>query len=192
MIARRRAVIRGRGDSGRARPHPYRTRGEGATYGAVEEVEEPSRDRREPQADPLCGGALYAYISYPRQLTLKAEIIADALTRIGRVTWTPAIDVAASPEDGYRMRARLHLRDGRAGFFREGSHETCSARQTGQLLPATSDVVEESPLDWPRRRRSTVPDRSVGKRRRIDAPSISRQRFRFARSALRNSAESPD
>jgi len=115
----------------------------GVAYGAVDEVEERSPDRREPHSDPLCGGALYAYISYPRQLTLKAEIVADALARIGRVTWTPAIEVAASPEDGYRMRARLHLRDGRAGFFREGSHQTCSARQTGQLLPATSDVVEE-------------------------------------------------
>ena len=40
------------------------------------------------------------------------------------------------------MRARLHLRDGRAGFFREGSHELCDVRGTRQLLPATCDVLE--------------------------------------------------
>jgi 23S rRNA (uracil1939-C5)-methyltransferase len=40
------------------------------------------------------------------------------------------------------MRARLHLRAGQIGFFREGSHELCDARATRQLLPATSDVLE--------------------------------------------------
>jgi 23S rRNA (uracil1939-C5)-methyltransferase len=35
------------------------------------------------------------------------------------------------------MRARLHVRDGRIGFYREGTHELCDAGATGQLLPAT-------------------------------------------------------
>ena len=40
------------------------------------------------------------------------------------------------------MRARLHVRGGRFGFFREGTHEICDARATRQLLPATCDVLE--------------------------------------------------
>ena len=48
-----------------------------------------------------------------------------------------------SPEEGYRMRARLHVRGRRAGFFREGTHDLCDARQTRQLLPATCDVLDQ-------------------------------------------------
>jgi 23S rRNA (uracil1939-C5)-methyltransferase len=40
------------------------------------------------------------------------------------------------------MRARLHVRGHRCGFFREGTHEICDARQTRQLLDDTSDAVD--------------------------------------------------
>jgi tRNA/tmRNA/rRNA uracil-C5-methylase (TrmA/RlmC/RlmD family) len=40
------------------------------------------------------------------------------------------------------MRARLHVRGRRLGFFREGTHEVCDARQTRQLLASTSDVLD--------------------------------------------------
>ena len=41
------------------------------------------------------------------------------------------------------MRARLHIRNGLFGFFREGTHELCDARATRQLLPATVDVLNQ-------------------------------------------------
>src|SRR5947207_10380633 len=47
------------------------------TYAEAIEVDEPSPDRREPVADPLCGGCLYNYIAYPRQLQIKSQVIAD-------------------------------------------------------------------------------------------------------------------
>jgi 23S rRNA (uracil1939-C5)-methyltransferase len=40
------------------------------------------------------------------------------------------------------MRARLHLRGMRSGFFREGTHALCDARATRQLLPASCDAVD--------------------------------------------------
>src|SRR5262249_26713389 len=52
------------------------------------------------------------------------------------------VPVAASPEEGYRMRARLHARGQRLGFFREGTHEVCDARQTRQLLPEACDALD--------------------------------------------------
>jgi 23S rRNA (uracil1939-C5)-methyltransferase len=115
----------------------------GVAYGATVEVEDGSPDRREPLGDSSCGGSLYSHIAYPRQLTIKSEIVSDALTRIGHLAWPAAIHVAASREDGYRMRARLHWRDRRLGFFREGSHQICDARATRQLLPSTCDVLDE-------------------------------------------------
>jgi 23S rRNA (uracil1939-C5)-methyltransferase len=116
--------------------------GRGVAYAQTVSVEEASRDRREPFADPLCGGCLYSHISYPRQLALKSEVIADAFKRIGRLELRAAVGVAGSPEDGYRMRARMHVRGHRIGFFRENSHDVCDARATRQLLPATSEVLD--------------------------------------------------
>jgi 23S rRNA (uracil1939-C5)-methyltransferase len=69
-------------------------------------------------------------------------VIADAFTRIGRLALPSPVAVAGSPEEGYRMRARLHVRGSRAGFFREGTHDLCDARATRQLLPATLDALE--------------------------------------------------
>ena len=114
----------------------------GVAYAQAVVIDEPSADRRKPFTDPLCGGCLYAHIAYPRQLEIKSLVITDALARIGRIPWTPPIAVAPSDEEGYRMRARLHLRSGQIGFFREGSHELCDARTTRQLLPATCDVLD--------------------------------------------------
>src|SRR5215510_11251088 len=71
-------------------------------------IDEASPDRRAPFADPLCGGGTYSHIAYPRQLAIKQQVIADAFARIGRVGLPAAVPIAASPEEGYRMRARLH------------------------------------------------------------------------------------
>lgn len=108
----------------------------------VTDVLERSPDRRDVAADPLCGGCLYAHIEYARQLTIKADVIADAFARIGKITLPAPVPVAGSRTDGYRMRARLHVRGGRLGFFREGTHDVCDPRQTRQLLPETCDALD--------------------------------------------------
>jgi len=105
-------------------------------------IDQPSPDRRTSSEDPLCGGCLYRHIAYSRQLEIKSQVIADAFARIGRLDLPSPVVVAASPEDGYRMRARLHVRGSKAGFFREGTHDLCDARATRQLLPATLDTIE--------------------------------------------------
>lgn len=97
------------------------------------DVLEASRDRQATGVDPLCGGCLYAHIAYPRQLQLKGEIIQDAFGRLGRIPLDQAPSVAGSPDHAYRMRARLHVRDGRVGFYREGTHDLCDAAATRQL-----------------------------------------------------------
>ena len=79
-------------------------------YAETVAVEEASPDRREPHVDPACGGSLFAHIDYPRQLALKTEILKDACARIGRFAAPLGETVHASPCEGYRMRARLHVR----------------------------------------------------------------------------------
>ncbi|MGH9141025.1 MAG: class I SAM-dependent RNA methyltransferase [Vicinamibacterales bacterium] len=114
----------------------------GMAYAETLTIDEPSPDRRVRSGDPLCGGCLYSHIAYPRQLAIKSLVIADAFTRIGRLELPGPVSVAGSPEEGYRMRARLHVRGSRCGFFREATHDLCDVRLTGQLLPATMDALE--------------------------------------------------
>ena len=95
-----------------------------------------SPDRR-PAVDWRCGGRDYAHVSYDRQRALKAEIIADAFRRVARLPLASLPEVMASPETGYRLRARLHAAGGRLGFYREGSHALCDPGATGQLSTAT-------------------------------------------------------
>jgi 23S rRNA (uracil1939-C5)-methyltransferase len=116
--------------------------GKGLLYADAISVDDASPDRRPVAGDPLCGGCLYAHIEYARQLEIKAQVIADAFGRIGRLKLPSDVQVARSPEEGYRMRARLHVRGHRGGFFREGTHDLCDARLTRQLLPATCDTLD--------------------------------------------------
>jgi 23S rRNA (uracil1939-C5)-methyltransferase len=100
-----------------------------------------SPDRRDAGPDWRCGGNAFAHIVYDRQCRLKAEIICDALERIGRLPSPPCPEVLGSPERGYRMRARFRVLDGRLGFFREGSHQLCDPAVSGQLLPQTTEWI---------------------------------------------------
>jgi 23S rRNA (uracil1939-C5)-methyltransferase len=110
-------------------------------YAVTREVIDSSPDRRPGGADPLCGGALYSHIAYERQLTIKSEVIRDAFARLGRYPLEDAVPVASSPETAYRMRARFHVHAGRAGFYREGTHQLCDAAPTRQLGDAAVTAV---------------------------------------------------
>ena len=114
----------------------------GVVYADTVTVEEPSPDRTAEFADRLCGGCLYAHIAYPRQLEIKSLVIADAFARIARLPLPADVGVEPSPQEGYRMRARLHYQGRELGFFREGTHQVCDARATRQLLPSTCDVLD--------------------------------------------------
>jgi 23S rRNA (uracil1939-C5)-methyltransferase len=116
----------------------------GVLYAETIAIVSASPDRREITGDSRCGGNVLAHVSYPRQLELKAEIIQDGFTRIGHLPLPAKPAIVGSPEQAYRMRARLHARDGRLGFFREGSHELCDATTTGQLLPSTHEWIADA------------------------------------------------
>lgn len=106
------------------------------------EVLTPSPDRREPFCDLACGGSSYAHITYERQRALKGEVIADAFARIAKHPLQETVAVAASPEEGYRMRARVHVAQGAWGFYREGTHVMCDAAATRQLRPDTCAAID--------------------------------------------------
>ena len=109
----------------------------GTIWARTTRVVTASPDRVAPADPPECGGAVFVHVRYERQLALKADILRDGFTRIGRLPIPEGLTVAASPRAGYRMRARLHVQKDRIGFFREGTHTLCDPATTMQLLPAT-------------------------------------------------------
>jgi 23S rRNA (uracil1939-C5)-methyltransferase len=119
----------------------------GVVYAETVDVSVPSPNRRPAAGDWRCGGNVLAHVDYPRQLQLKVEIIRDAFARIARLSLPHDPGIVGSPEEGYRMRARLHAAGARLGFFREGTHELCAAAVTQQLLPSTVawiDSIEQA------------------------------------------------
>jgi tRNA/tmRNA/rRNA uracil-C5-methylase (TrmA/RlmC/RlmD family) len=119
----------------------------GVLYAVVEHVLAAHPARRVPDGDPACGGASYAHIQPDHQRQLKADIIVDAFRRIGKLPIEATVSVTASPERGYRLRARLHLREGRLGSFREGTHTICDYSQTGQLSDEANGVIRAVALE---------------------------------------------
>lgn len=93
--------------------------------------------------DLACGGCLYGHIGYERQRALKGDVVRDAFARLGRIEIDAPV-VAASPETAYRMRARLHVRGDRVGFYREGTHDLCDAASTRQLDDRAIDAASRA------------------------------------------------
>jgi 23S rRNA (uracil1939-C5)-methyltransferase len=115
----------------------------GTIWAATRRVIEASPDRVEPFCELDCGGSVYAHVRSERQLALKRDVLRDAFSRLAHVALPDDVTVTPSRADGYRMRARLHARHGRLGFFREGTHELCDPGPTRQLLPDTIAVLEQ-------------------------------------------------
>ena len=130
----------------------------GTGWAITRAVIEASPDRLADAPDGACGGAVFAHIAYERQRAIKTAIIEDTLRRLGRITLEAPPDVVASPIDGYRMRARLHVRQRRIGFFREGTHHLCDAGPTRQLRDDTVDVVRRLEASLATADRETVGD----------------------------------
>lgn len=105
------------------------------------EVLEGSPDRRPAPGGPACGGRCFAHIAYRRQVQLKSEIVRDAFRRIGRIDLAVPPPVVPSIEQGYRMRARLHVGDSLVGFLEAGSHRVCDVSRLGPLLPKTERLI---------------------------------------------------
>src|SRR5690606_29464361 len=63
----------------------------GVQFGRVTDVIDASPDRVDPADDPRCGGLALSHVRYARQLQLKADMLADALRRTGRLHDVPDV-----------------------------------------------------------------------------------------------------
>lgn len=113
------------------------------------EILEPSPDRVPsvwPAAGPGgVGGGELAHVALPAQRRWKAEVVEDALRRIGGLERT--VEVDAVPGDdargglGWRTRVELTAdAHGRAGMFRHRSHQVLALAQMPLAVPAIAEL----------------------------------------------------
>lgn len=174
-------------------------------------LETPGPDRRPPvcNVNEACGGCPLMPLSPSAQQAAKQDIVAQALARTGRLNEQELAKVLpllpVGPSLAYRNRIRLQLKDGRLGFFAEGSHDfiepdVChvASAELGALLlevraglsrhrPLVADVesielrVLPQPGDVPRENRASLCFR-FRKGAFVDAASA--ERFRTAFGSL--------
>lgn len=124
------------------------------------ELVEASPDRQQPPCPYFgrCGGCDFQQMTARRQLDSKAEILTDALLRVGRIGGAPSgIGQYASPDTGYRNRLQLKVlaRNGRVswGFFERASHRVVEVERCRialdalwEILPDLQAILERSPM----------------------------------------------
>ena len=131
-------------------------------------------ERSPDRVDPVCpvqghcGGCDLMVLNYPGQLSAKAAILRDALTRTGRFEALPELDFVAADEPfSYRSRIRLHVGEGgRLGFF---------AAQSRELVE-----IPGCPVAHPELERAVLTVRSITSQHRAELASFSELELRVA------------
>jgi len=96
-----------------------------------------------------CGGCHYQNLPYEKQLEVKAEILHDQLTRIGKIENPPVQPMVACPNPwNYRNHVQFSLSEnGKLGFVRASD----GLSPSGSILEITECHLPEPPLNnlWP-------------------------------------------
>ena len=105
-----------------------------------------SPDRTEPACPVFeeCGGCQLQYIAYPRQVSIKEEILLDCMCRIAKkeVLLSGAF-VGDSPWN-YRRRAQFKLGKGAMGFFREKTREVVDFDECPLMKKEVNDLFSKA------------------------------------------------
>jgi 23S rRNA (uracil1939-C5)-methyltransferase len=115
---------------------------QGVARGKLETVTVPSELRVTPDCEYFgrCGGCHYQHISYEGQLAAKTAILAETLTRVGKLKDLPEIEVISGKPWGYRNRAQFHVLNGKLGYLQRGSHKLCAI----ESCPISSPMINRA------------------------------------------------
>ena len=114
---------------------------------SVAEILTPSADRVRPECEYFtrCGGCAYQHIAYERQLELKQRQVEQTLLRVGKFSEIPMQAIVRAPQPyAYRNRIRVHVQDGRAGFFAHRSHELIPITHCEIARPAVNEALQRA------------------------------------------------
>lgn len=116
----------------------------------------PSPDRVKPVC-PLfgtCGGCQVMHLSYPKQLEMKRQRVAEALKRIGKIENCEVLPCLPSPNPlGYRNKIQLPVRGTEIGLYTHSTHdivpvETCFIHSPlgDRVYREVKRIIEASPI----------------------------------------------
>jgi 23S rRNA (uracil1939-C5)-methyltransferase len=111
----------------------------------VVEMLTPSPDRVRPECEYFtrCGGCAYQHLAYSRQLELKQRQVEQTLRRVGKFAEVPMRPIVPAPHPyAYRNRIRVHVQDGRPGFYAHRSHELVPIRHCEIARPAVNEALQ--------------------------------------------------
>lgn len=115
----------------------------GYLVGRILGIADSSPDRIIPPC-PLfgrCGGCTLQHIDYSRQLLLKRQMLAEALSRTGHIE-APPVTVHPSQPYGYRARVQLHpAPGGGAGFMASGSNTVLRTTSCPTCCPGINQLL---------------------------------------------------
>ncbi len=128
--------------------------------GRLLRILEPSPERREAPCAfyAECGGCTLEHLTYPAQLRAKSRIVADALTRIGKIAIAEPEVVASPREHRYRNRVSFALRRLGNGQVVAGFHALGDPQRVVEIDGAC--LLPEEPISqvWDRLRAAWGPD----------------------------------
>ena len=108
------------------------------------EVLDPSPDRVAPPCPELargCGGCQWQHIAVDAQRRLKADIVVDAMRRVGRLEGPAPGPTVELPSTGYRTTVRAAVIGGRAGYRRAASHDVITVDECLVTHPLVEDLL---------------------------------------------------
>jgi 23S rRNA (uracil1939-C5)-methyltransferase len=110
---------------------------------SVAQVIEPSSHRRNPPCSVygICGGCHLQFVSYERQVSMKEEILIDALRRIGGLE-IRLLSPMTHTEFRYRRRGWFKVsRRGEIGFYREGTREVVPVEECPLMVDEINNAL---------------------------------------------------
>jgi len=123
-------------------------------FARLVELLEPAPDRVAPACPYFgpagCGGCQWQHVDYQAQLRLKVEIVADQLTRIGKIA-APLVRPTLPDSSGwaYRNHAQLHpVPNGGLGFQAASGDEVIPIEECPILHPLLSDLYAALDLEF--------------------------------------------
>jgi 23S rRNA (uracil1939-C5)-methyltransferase len=128
----------------------------GLLRGTSAQVLEPSAHRIPARCEYFghCGGCQYQHADYEYQVEQKVAILRETLRRLGGITFDREIFTVTGHPWSYRNRVQLHLADGRAGFYKQGSHDLCAVTHCEIAAPLLVEAISLLPKavkqpEWP-------------------------------------------
>jgi 23S rRNA (uracil1939-C5)-methyltransferase len=157
--------------------------------GALVEVVEAAPERAAPPCPQVaagCGGCDWQHVAPAAQRELKAQIVTDALRRIGRVD-PPEPDLGPDlPAQGWRTTVRAVIDDeGRAGFRLHHAHDPLAVGPGGCLVahPLVDEILREGYFPPPVREVTVRAGAATGERLVVCSPAVGDSRVPGAPAA---------